>query len=79
MTAADAPGTRRTSANASPGRSSALLGMQAQYEHSPPSSSDSTTAIDAPQSVHRPAMFSPAGPPPITITSNCSMCDSLPG
>ena len=36
-------GTRCATASASAGRSSALLGMQAQYEHSPPTSSDSTT------------------------------------
>ncbi len=47
--------------------------MHAQYEHSPPTSSASTTAIDAPQSWQRPAMFSPAEPPPITITSKCSI------
>ena len=31
-----------------PVRSSALLGMHAQYEHSPPTSSDSTIAVDSP-------------------------------
>ncbi len=31
-----------------PVRSSALLGMHAQYEHSPPTSSDSTRAVDSP-------------------------------
>ena len=70
--ASRAPGTRRAAASSCPGRSSVLLGMHAQYEHSPPSSSASTTAIESPQSVQRPATFSPAGPPPITTTSNSS-------
>src|SRR5439155_1306168 len=73
VTASAAPGTRRASASTSPGRSSPLLGMHAQYEHSPPRSSASTTAIRKPQSPHRPAMFSPAGPPPITTTSKWSI------
>src|SRR5437870_1437561 len=73
LTAAAAPGTRRTSARTSPGRSNVLLGMHAQYEHSPPTSSASTTAMDAPHSWQRPAMFSPADPPPSTITSNFSI------
>ncbi len=38
------PGTWRASARAMTGRRRALLGMQAQYEHSPPTSSLSTTA-----------------------------------
>src|SRR5260370_15544065 len=38
-----APSTRRASQTAITGRSSALLGTQAQYVHSPPTSSCSTT------------------------------------
>jgi len=49
----------------------AQLGMHAQNEHSPPTSSASTIAMLAPQSTQRPATFSPAAPPPITTTSNC--------
>lgn len=44
MTAWRAPLARRASATAITGRSSALLGTHAQYEHSPPTSSRSTTA-----------------------------------
>ena len=43
--------------------------MQAQYEHSPPTSSDSTIAAVSPFLTARSAMFSPAGPAPITTTS----------
>jgi hypothetical protein len=42
------PGSLRTAYTAWPVRSSALDGMQAQYEHSPPSSSDSTITADSP-------------------------------
>ena len=42
------PGSRRAATTASAVRSSALLGMHAQYEHSPPTSSDSTIAVDSP-------------------------------
>ncbi len=69
VTAAAAPGTRRAAASTSPGRISALLGIQPQYEHSPPTSSRSTMATERPASAQRPAAFSPAGPAPITITS----------
>lgn len=41
-------GTRRAAASASPGSSSAVLGMHAQYEHSPLSSSPCTTAAVGP-------------------------------
>ena len=54
---------------ASPGRSSVFDGMQAQYEHSPPTSSRSTTATRSPPSASSPAQCSPGEPPPITITS----------
>ena len=44
------PCTAPASATTVTGRSSALLGMQAQYEHSPPTSSDSTsTALSPPR------------------------------
>ena len=42
------PGSRRAATTASAVRSSALLGMHAQYEHSPPTSSDSTSAVESP-------------------------------
>jgi hypothetical protein len=42
------PGSLRTAATACPVRSSALDGMHAQYEHSPPRSSDSTITADRP-------------------------------
>src|SRR6185436_11851133 len=64
-----APSNARASARACGGRSSALLGMHAQYEHSPPTSSDSTTTVDRPPRTVRAATFSPVGPAPITITS----------
>ena len=54
---------------ASPGRSSVLDGMQAQYEHSPPTSSRSTSATRRPPSASAPAQCSPGEPPPITMTS----------
>ena len=44
VTASARPGTRRASASASYGRSSALDGMHAQNEHSPPTSRSSTIA-----------------------------------
>ena len=44
VTASRAPGTRRASASACAGRSSALDGMHAQNEHSPPTSRSSTIA-----------------------------------
>ena len=43
-----APGTRRASASTSPGRSSALDGMHAQNEHSPPTFRSSTIATSQP-------------------------------
>src|SRR5690349_14879545 len=54
---------------ASPGRSRVLDGMQAQYEHSPPTSSRSTRAIRSPLSTSSPTQCSPGEPPPMTITS----------
>jgi hypothetical protein len=53
---------------ASPGRSRLLDGMHAQYEHSPPTSSRSTTATRRPPSASAPAQCSP-GASPMTITS----------
>ena len=60
--ASAAPGTRRASASASYGRSSAFDGMHAQNEHSPPTSRSSTIATLSPSSARRPAATSPAGP-----------------
>ncbi len=79
MTAAAAPGTRRTSASTSPGRSSVLLGMHAQYEHSPPTSSDFDDRDATRRSRCNGRRCShPAEPPPITITSKCSIAGHLP-
>src|SRR6266496_888518 len=69
VTAPATPGNRRAAAYSSIGRSSALLGTQAQNEHSPPTSSCSTSSADSPAAATRPATFSPGGPPPITTTS----------
>src|SRR5581483_3102196 len=69
VTACLDPPTARAAASAAAGRSSALDGMQAQYEHSPPTSSDSITATDRPPRRARSATFSPVGPAPITMTS----------
>ena len=44
-------------------------GMQAQYEHSPPTSSRSTRATRNPPSAKAPAQCSPGEPPPTTMTS----------
>lgn len=57
------PGTRRASARAMTGRSRALLGMHAQYEHSPPTSSFSTIAVERPAARVRSATFSPRARP----------------
>ena len=65
--------TRRASATATTGRSIALLGMQAQYEHSPPTSSRSTAATLSPAARARSATVYPTGPAPITITSYALM------
>ena len=59
----------RAAYTASPGRSSVLEGMQAKYEHSPPTSSRSTSATRNPPSASAPAQCSPGEPPPTTITS----------
>ena len=59
----------RAAWTASPGRSSVFDGMQAKYEHSPPTSSRSTSATRRPPSANAPAQCSPGEPPPRTITS----------
>src|SRR4051795_12788698 len=59
----------RAPCTASPGRSKVLEGMQAQYEHSPPTSSRSTTATRSPPCANAPAQCTPGEPPPITMTS----------
>src|SRR5918999_4173277 len=68
--ASDAPGTSRAATIASKGRSSAFDGMQAQYEHSPPRSSRSTTVIRTCLSRRRNAAAhaAPVEPPPSTTT-----------
>ncbi len=77
VTASAAPGRRRAAATACTGPSSALLGMHAQYEHSPPTSSSSITATDNPLSRAYQATFVPVEPAPITITSNSSALSAL--
>jgi hypothetical protein len=67
-TSAVAPASR-AACTASPGRSSVFDGVQAQYEHSPPTSSRSTTATRSPPSARAPAQCSPGEPPPRTMTS----------
>ena len=68
------PGKASAASRTCPGRSSALLGIQAQYEHSPPTSSCSTiAAVRLLPAMAYAAAFSPAGPPPITMTSNSSV------
>src|SRR5580698_4686975 len=47
--------------------------MQAQYEHSPPTSSLSTTATRSPPAASAAAQCSPGAPPPNTITSYSSL------
>src|SRR5690348_8173282 len=69
VTASRAPSTRRTSESAMTGRSNALLGTHAQYEHSPPTSSRSTRATRSPAARARSAAFWPIGPAPSTTTS----------
>jgi hypothetical protein len=69
VTASRTPGSARAWSYSSTGRSRALLGMQAQYEHSPPTSSCSTSTTDRPPLWARSATFSPGGPPPMTTTS----------
>ena len=59
----------RAPCTASPGRSSVLDGMHAKYEHSPPTSSRSTTATRSPPSAKAPAQCSPGEPAPSTMTS----------
>src|SRR3569623_2106060 len=66
----------RASLTASPGRSSVLDGMQAQYEHSPPTSSRSTIATFSPPSERTQAQCSPGDPPPRTITSKSLISSS---
>jgi hypothetical protein len=69
VTACSAPSTSRAASTASPGRSSVFEGMQAQYEHSPPTSSRSTIATCMPPSASSPAHTCPTGPAPMTIAS----------
>jgi hypothetical protein len=69
VTAALAPLTRWAARSACPLRSSALDGMQAQYEHSPPTSSLSTSSAVKPPCTARSATFSATAPPPMTMTS----------
>ena len=70
VTASAAPATRCAARRAlAADRSSALDGMQAQYEHSPPTSSGSISAAVSPPRTARSAAFSPTGPAPSTITS----------
>ena len=63
------PRRSRARVTASPGRSSVFDGMHAQYEHSPPTSSRSTSATRRPPSASAPAQCSPGEPPPMTMTS----------
>ena len=63
------PPPRARACTASPGRSSVFDGMHAQYEHSPPTSSRSTSATRRPPSASAPAQCSPGEPPPMTMTS----------
>src|SRR5215470_16885449 len=51
--------------------------MQAQYEHSPPTSSRSTPATRRPPSASAPAQCSPGDPPPRTITSYSELMSVL--
>src|ERR671918_1166992 len=76
LTASSAPGTRRAAASTSPGRISVFDGMQPQYEHSPPTSSRSTSATESPPAAQRSTATSPAGPPPTTMTSKVSVTSS---
>ncbi len=61
--------TSRAPCTASPGRSSDFDGMHAQYEHSPPTSSRSTTATRSPRAGQRRRAVLAGAPPPSTITS----------
>ena len=61
---------RPASASVSPERSSVFEGTQPQYGHSPPTNSRSTTASVSPLPRSRPAIASPATPPPRHTTSN---------
>src|SRR6476469_3414662 len=65
------PGVWRASPSSSAGRSSALVGMQAQNGHSPPTSSCSTIAVESPALTRRLAAPRPPGPAPKTTASNC--------
>ena len=69
-TASAAPGASRARASASSGRRSVFEGMQAQYEHSPPTSSGSTTVTSASGSSRRSVATkaSPVTPAPSTTT-----------
>ncbi len=68
---ASLPGRWRPISRISTGRSSPLLGIQAQYEHSPPTSASSTITVSRPESwLAYWAAFSPAAAPPMTMTSH---------
>ena len=69
VTACFAPSRSRAARRAAALRSSPLDGMQAQYEHSPPTSSASTMTVVIPPCTVRSATFSPTAPAPITMTS----------
>src|SRR3954469_21792380 len=69
VTACAAPGASLAPSTASPGRRRVFDGMQAQYEHSPPTSSRSAIATRMPPSASSSAHTSPAGPAPITMAS----------
>ena len=69
VTACFAPSRSRAARRAAALRSSPLDGMQAQYEHSPPTSSASTMTVVMPPCTVRSATFSPTAPAPITMTS----------
>ena len=59
-------------------RSSVFLGTHAQYEHSPPTSSCSTSTTVSPAARARSATFSPTGPPPRTTTRSLLSHDTHP-
>src|SRR5437588_1212032 len=64
------PGACRAAATSSGARSIVFVGMQAQYEHSPPTSRRSTSVSSTSSSSRRraPTKCSPVDPPPRTTT-----------
>jgi hypothetical protein len=68
-TACATPGVSSAAARTSPGRRSVFDGMQAQYLHSPATSSRSTIATRIPPFASSPAQVSPDEPAPMTIAS----------